>query len=42
MYRSDRFSAGFGLIYSRADVTLSNAVDFGSAICRINVAACVC
>ncbi len=38
---TDRFSAGFGLIYSRADVTLSNAVDFGSAICRINVAACV-
>ena len=38
---SDRFSAGLGLIYSRADVTLSNAVDFGSAICRVNVAACV-
>lgn len=38
---TDRFSVGFGAIYERADVTLSNAVDFGSAICRINLAACI-
>ncbi|WP_242112092.1 OmpP1/FadL family transporter [Luteimonas aquatica] len=38
---SDRFSVGAGLIYERADATLSNAVDFGSAICRVNVALCV-
>lgn len=28
----DRFSIGAGLIYSRADVTLSQAVDFGTAL----------
>ena len=28
----DRFSVGAGLIYSRADVTLSKAVDFGTAL----------
>jgi long-chain fatty acid transport protein len=28
----DRFSVGAGLIYSRADVTLSQAVDFGTAL----------
>ena len=38
---SDRFSVGLGAVYERADVTLSNAVDFGSAICRINIAACI-
>lgn len=38
---SDTFSVGVGAIYEHADVTLSNAVDFGSAICRINAAACV-
>jgi len=38
---SDRFSVGVGLVYEHADVTLSNAVDFGSAICRINIAACI-
>lgn len=38
---SDRFSVGLGLVYERADVTLSNAIDFGSAICRINLAACI-
>ena len=38
---TDRFSVGFGAIYERANVTLSNAVDFGSAICRINLAACI-
>lgn len=30
---TDRFSVGVGLIYERAEVTLSNAVDFGSAVC---------
>ena len=38
---TDRFSVGIGAIYERADVTLSNGVDFGSAICRINLAACI-
>jgi long-chain fatty acid transport protein len=30
---NDRFSLGAGLIYQRTDVTLSNAIDFGYAIC---------
>lgn len=30
---NDRFSLGVGLIYQHADVTLSNAIDFGSALC---------
>lgn len=30
---SDRFSVGLGAIYERAEVTLSNAIDFGSGIC---------
>lgn len=30
---SERFSVGVGLIYEHADVTLSNAIDFGSGIC---------
>ncbi|GAB6196366.1 OmpP1/FadL family transporter [Lysobacter xanthus] len=30
---TDRFSIGAGLILERADVTLTNAVDYGSAIC---------
>lgn len=30
---SDRFSIGVGAIYERADVTLSNAIDFGTGIC---------
>ena len=38
---SDKFSVGLGVIYERAEVTLTNAVDFGSAVCRINVAACL-
>lgn len=29
----DRFSVGLGAIYQRAEVTLSNAIDFGSGIC---------
>ena len=38
---SDSFSIGAGLIYEHADVTLSNAVDFGTIICSQNPAACV-
>ena len=38
---SDKFSVGLGLIYEHSDVTLSNAVDFGSGICRLNPRACV-
>src|SRR3546814_8612226 len=30
---SDRFSVGVGLVYEHSDVTLSNAIDFGSGIC---------
>lgn len=30
---SDRFSLGAGLVYEHSDVTLSNAIDFGSGIC---------
>ena len=30
---TDRFSVGVGLIYEHADVTLSNAIDFGTGIC---------
>ena len=30
---TDGVSIGFGLIYERADVTLSKAIDFGTAIC---------
>jgi long-chain fatty acid transport protein len=30
---SDRFSLGVGLIYQHADVTLSKAIDFGTALC---------
>lgn len=30
---TERFSVGAGLIVERADVTLSNAVDYGTAIC---------
>lgn len=30
---TDRFSVGAGLIVERADVTLSNAIDYGTAIC---------
>ena len=30
---SDRFSIGVGAIYEHSDVTLSNAIDFGSGIC---------
>ncbi|WP_407353090.1 OmpP1/FadL family transporter [Luteimonas sp. R10] len=30
---TDRFSVGFGAVIERADVTLSNAIDFGSSLC---------
>jgi long-chain fatty acid transport protein len=30
---TDRFSVGVGLITERADVTLTNAIDYGTAIC---------
>lgn len=30
---TDRFSVGVGVIYERADVTLSKAIDFGTALC---------
>ncbi|HET6397226.1 MAG TPA: outer membrane protein transport protein [Pseudoxanthomonas sp.] len=30
---SDRFSVGLGAVYEHSDVTLSNAIDFGSALC---------
>ena len=29
----DHFSAGLGLVYEHSDVTLSNAIDFGTALC---------
>jgi long-chain fatty acid transport protein len=38
---TDRFSVGLGVIYEHADVTLTNAVDFGAGICRVAVALCV-
>ena len=34
-------SFGFGLVYEKAEATLSKAIDFGSRICSINVALCV-
>jgi long-chain fatty acid transport protein len=37
----ERFSVGVGFIYERAEATLTNAVDFGSAICRANINACL-
>lgn len=37
---TERFSVGAGLIYERAEVTLSNAVDFGTILCAPNPAAC--
>lgn len=33
-------SFGLGLIYQRAEATLSNAIDFGSAVCGLNPALC--
>jgi len=37
---SETFSVGAGLIIERADVTLSNAIDFGTGICKIAAAFC--
>ena len=34
-------SFGLGLVYERAEATLSKSIDFGSRICSINVALCV-
>jgi len=34
-------SFGLGLVYERAEATLSKSIDFGSAICGINVALCI-
>lgn len=35
---TDRFSVGAGVILERAEVTLSNAIDFGSSVCRPSAA----
>ena len=35
---TERFSVGAGVILERAEVTLSNAIDFGSAVCRPSAA----
>ncbi len=37
---SDTFSVGAGLIIERADVTLSNAIDFGTGICKLAAVFC--
>lgn len=37
---SETFSVGAGLIIERADVTLSNAIDFGTGICKIAAIFC--
>jgi long-chain fatty acid transport protein len=37
---SDTFSVGLGMIYERSDVTLSNALDFGTVICQASAALC--
>jgi long-chain fatty acid transport protein len=34
-------SFGLGLVYERAEATLSKAIDFGSRICQINIQACI-
>ena len=39
---SDRFSVGLGAIYQRAEVTLSNAIDFGSGICANPASQALC
>ena len=39
---SDRFSVGLGFIYETADVTLSNAIDFGSGICANPASQALC
>lgn len=37
---NDRFSVGVGFIYERAEVTLSNDIDFGSGICALSITLC--
>lgn len=37
---TDRFSVGVGFIYERAEVTLSNDIDFGSGICALSITLC--
>lgn len=37
---SDTFSVGLGMIYEHSDVTLSNALDFGTVICQASAALC--
>lgn len=37
---TDNFSVGLGLIYERAEVTLSNALDLGTVICGASAALC--
>ncbi|MBD9480427.1 outer membrane protein transport protein [Pseudoxanthomonas sp. PXM02] len=39
---SDRASIGFGVIYEHADVTLTNAVDFGTGICANPASQALC
>jgi long-chain fatty acid transport protein len=34
-------SFGMGLVYERAEATLSKAIDFGSRVCQINIQACI-
>lgn len=37
---TDRLSVGVGFIYERAEVTLSNDIDFGSGICALSITLC--
>ncbi|MEJ7746397.1 MAG: outer membrane protein transport protein [Luteimonas sp.] len=37
---TDRFSVGAGFIYERAEVKLSNDIDFGSGICALSISLC--
>lgn len=39
---SERFSLGLGAVYEHADVTLSNAIDFGSAVCANPASQALC
>ena len=38
---TERFSVGVGLVYEHAEVTLTNAVDFGAGVCRSAPALCI-
>ena len=37
---TDRFSVGVGFIYERAEVALSNDIDFGAGICALSITLC--